>query len=183
MSLLNDPETPGHYLNAHIGTQGHFDFYHGYAEAKMRFFPYHGMHASFWLQSAGPYEPGAPEIDVVEYFGTHNPDRLAGVNVFNNVYYRAAAGGPVLNKKIVTNSNDFGAKWWREFHQYGVKWTDAGYEFFIDRKSVGVIDGVADDVSKYLVLSNLVRDYEYPDLADHPLESYKTSVEYVRVWQ
>jgi hypothetical protein len=118
---------------------------------------------------------------VVEYFGAHNPERKSGINVYHNVYYRDEPGD-ILNKKIVTNSKTFGANW-QDWHRYGLLWNDLGYHFFIDRKLVGTISGVSDNSPKYLVLSNLVRDYEWPYIAEHPLDTYKTSVDYVRVWQ
>jgi beta-glucanase (GH16 family) len=184
LKIINDPATPGHLLSSHIGTQGKFEFTHGYAEARMRFHPYHGSHAAFWLQSPNPYSVGRPEIDVVEYFGAHNPDRKSGVNVFHQVYFRDDNSGPVRNMRLVTNDVlDFNTRWYKEFHNFGVKWTSDDYEFYIDGRMVGHINtGVPDDSPKYLVFSNLVRDYEYPDIADHPLDSYKTAVEYVRVW-
>ena len=183
MILVPDPDTPGDVLIPHYGTQYSFQFFQGYAEARMRFYPYHGMHAAFWLQSEGPYERGRPEIDVAEYFGAHNPERKTGINLYSNVYYRDEPGTEILGKQIYTNSVEFGANWYQEFHNYGVLWTDDGYEFFIDGKSTGQITGVIDTSPKYLVLSNLVRDYEWPHIAEHPLDTYKTSVDWVRVWQ
>jgi beta-glucanase (GH16 family) len=182
MRLLHGSQTSDSVLTGNIGTMNSFLFQYGYAEAKMRFYPYHGMHASFWLQSPGPYEVGAPEIDVVEYFGAHNPERKSGINVYSNVYYRNEPGD-IQNKKIVTNSRTFGANWYKDWHTYGVAVSPSGYAFFIDNKLTGMITGVTDTSKKYLVLYNLVRDYEYPYIAEHPFDTYKTSVEYVRVWQ
>jgi beta-glucanase (GH16 family) len=183
MRVLPDPQTPGDLLVPHIGTQDSFLFKYGYAEARMRFYPYHGIHASFWLQSIGPYRPGFPEIDVVEYFGAHNPERKSGINVFHNVYYRNDPSTGILNKKIVTNSNTFGANWFKEFHNFGVAVRPDGYEFFIDRMPMGTITGVQDEAERYLILSNLCRDYEWPYTQEHPLKSYRTTVDLVRVWQ
>lgn len=182
MRLLHDAQTPGNVLTANIGTPDTFLFQYGYAEARIRFYPYHGMHAGFWLQSPGPYEIGHPEIDVVEYFGAHVPERARGINVYQTVYYRNVEG-PVLNKRIVTNSTTFDANWYKEYHDFGVGVYPEGYEFRIDGELTGILDGVTDTSEKYLVLSNLIRDYEYPYIAEHPFDTYKTSVDFVRVWQ
>lgn len=181
LRLLAKPQGDN-FINGHIGTEASFQFQYGYAEANMRFHPYLGSHASFWLQSTAPYAVNRPEIDVAEYFGVKNPERKSGCNMWHCVYYRDNNEDPLLSWKDNTQDS-LATRWSKVYHKYGVLWAPDGYTFYIDRVPVAFTAQGKSDVPKYLVLSILTRDYEIPDYRRDEADTYKLSVESVRVWQ
>lgn len=183
LKVIRDPHNPGKVLTGHEGTEGKFEFTYGRATARIMMPAYHGAHAGFWLQSVDPYAPGRPEIDVVECFGAHNPDRKEGVFVFHTVYFRDTNDGPVQSVQIKTNSKDFGAKWHEEYHNYTVDWHPDRYDFAIDGVWTGTITKGLSSSPKYVVLSMLARDWESQWLKEHALEKYVMRVKWLKVWQ
>jgi beta-glucanase (GH16 family) len=183
LKVIRDPDNPGKVLTGHEGTEGKFEFTYGRVTARAKMHGYHGAHSGIWIQSVDPYAPGRPEIDIVESFGAHNPDRKEGVNVFHTVYYRDTPEGPVLSVQIKVNSNDFGAQWHKEYHDYSVLWTPDRYEFSIDGRHTGTITQGLSDTPKYVVLSMLARDWENQNLKEHSLEKYVMKVKWLKVWQ
>ena len=160
LKVIKDPDNPGKVLTGHEGTEGKFEFTYGKATARIMMPPFHGAHAGFWIQSKDPYAVGRPEIDVVECFGAHDPNRKEGVFVFHTVYYRDTPDGPLLSDQIEVNSKDFGASWHEEYHDYTVHWMPDRYEFYIDDRHTGTITKGLSDTSKYVVFSMLARDWE-----------------------
>jgi len=76
-----------------------------------------------------------------------------------------------------------GARWSADYHTYGVEWSPAGYKFFVDGKQTHATLRGASTTPKYLVFSMLTRDYEIPNYRLDEADSYKLSVDWVRVWQ
>jgi beta-glucanase (GH16 family) len=183
LKVIADPHNPGKVLTGHEGTEGKFEFLYGKATARIKMHPHHGAHSGFWLQSKEPYAVGHPEIDVVECFGAHNPDRKEGVFVFHTVYYRDTPDGPLLSAQVEVNSKDFGASWHEEYHDYTVHWMPDRYEFYIDGRHTGTITKGLSDTPKYVVFSMLARDWESQDLREHNPKSYKMRVKWLKVWQ
>jgi beta-glucanase (GH16 family) len=182
LKVIRDPNNPGKVLTGHEGTEGKFEFTYGRVSARIKMHGYHGAHSGFWIQSVDPYAPGRPEIDIVECFGAHNPNRKDGVFVFHTVYYRDTPEGPVLSDQIKVNSKDFGS-WHEEYHDYTVDWTPTGYHFHIDGVHTGTITKGLSDTPKYVVLSMLARDWENQNLKEHSLEKYVMKVKWLKVWQ
>ena len=183
LKVIKDPNNPGKVLTGHEGTEGKFEFTYGKATARIMMPPFHGAHAGFWIQSKDPYAVGRPEIDVVECFGAHNPNRVEGVFVFHTVYYRDTPDGPLLSDQIEVNSKDFGASWHEEYHDYTVHWMPDRYEFYIDDRHTGTVTKGLSDTAKYVVFSMLARDWEAQDLREHDPESYVMRVKWLKVWQ
>ena len=183
LKVIRDPDNPGKVLTGHEGTEGKFEFVYGRVEARIMVPGFHGAHSGFWIQSVDPYAPGRPEIDVMECFGAHNPDRKEGVFVFHTVYYRDTPEGPVLSTQLKVNSKDFGARWHKEYHNYRCDWTPSGYSFYIDGKHTGTITQGLSDTPKYVVLSMLARDWENQNLKEHSFEKYVMKVKWLKVWQ
>jgi beta-glucanase (GH16 family) len=182
LKVIEDPEAPGKFLTGHIGTQRNFEFIYGKATARMRVHPYHGAHACFWLAPTTDYVAGQAEIDINEYFGAHNPDRKSGVNIWHNVYWGTEGGKPgaaFSNARVST----LGHSWQKTYHDYTVVWTPDAYTFYVDDVKTGVIREGLSDAPKYLVLSMLVRDWELDEIEHHPLDSFRSKVKWVKVWQ
>jgi beta-glucanase (GH16 family) len=174
-----------HYrLNGHIASNAAFTY--GVTAARIKFQREKGQHGSFWLQSnsGGPYatnpqEHGA-EVDVVEYFGDSQDDRLASF-----IYY-PTEDGAVKEGDWIEDARDFLAdkddEWWNSFHVFSVEWTQHEYVFRIDgREAWRTSDGVSGQ-PQFIVLSLLSSDYELPNLPDGGLPQ-EMQVDWVRHWE
>lgn len=182
LRLLAKPVSEGVFINGHIGTEGSVEVRKGsYVEASMRFHPYLGSHASLWLQTPLPYSVGRPEIDVCEYFGIKNPERKTPANMWNCVYYRDNDEDPLLTWRETTQDT-LQTRWSKIYHTYGLLWDNTGYTFYIDKKEVGHTNVGESDIPKYLVLSMITRDYEIANYRADMVDTYKLSVDWVRVW-
>ena len=51
LSTLENPASPGSYLNGHVGTENTYSFTYGVSAARIKFQKPSGMHGSFWMQS------------------------------------------------------------------------------------------------------------------------------------
>lgn len=154
-----------------VGTQGRFEFTHGYAAARVAFHANPGAHAAFWLQTTEDYIPGQAEIDVAECFGRNS--------VWNNVYWRAPGqnAGEFSSVKRSTLIDPTVPR------VYKVRWTPESYRFYIGRKLVHEITEGLSNRPKFPVLSIRVADYERKQYVKYPIESYQMTVYWVRIWQ
>lgn len=154
-----------------VGTQGGFEFTHGYAAARVKFHANPGAHAAFWLQTTEDYIPGQAEIDVAECFGRES--------VWNNVYWREPHQGyeEFSEAKRSTLIDPTVPR------VYKVRWTPESYRFYIGRTLVHEITEGLSSRPKFPVLSIRVADYEEKQFVKHPVESYKMTVYWVRVWK
>lgn len=187
LTTIADPVQPaGYYLNGHIGTQSRFEFTYGWAAARVRFHKWRGSHSCFWLQSTTGYIPGQSEIDCGEYFGSNDPTKPEGTNLWFNVY--ADSNGDGTMEENTWSANDVatlpsGDKWHNSFHVYAVRWTPDSYQFYIDGQKVHTKTNLLSDQPKFLVLSMLTRNYEVGNMYPDKLSTYKMDVDWVRVWQ
>lgn len=141
--------------------------------------PYHGSHASGWLQSYGGYGIGDTEIDIYETFGVHQPNRIDGTNMWSNIYWREAdtPEGEYLSRRSAVSDRSFlrqnsnvlslRPNWSDKMLTYKVHWTKDFYRFYISNLPVAQFtDGLS--VSPHFpVLSMLTRDYEVANQGYH----------------
>lgn len=171
-------------------TTGHvwdseFRFTHGWASARMKMPPYHGAQAGFWLQASDTYvTPQDTEIDVVECFGAHDPEGRRGTNIHHTIWWKNEAG-EMTSSAVSVNSLDIKKRFDLDYHVYSVFWDEYSYEFWVDGKRTAVITDTPSSTEHFMVLSLLVRNFEYSDLLHHldALDTYKFYIDWVRVWQ
>ena len=185
-AIAADGESLGEFdyrLNGHINTNALFTY--GVTAARIKFQQEKGQHGSFWLQSnlgiapTDPLENGA-EIDVVEYFGDTQDDRLASF-----VYYPTEDGSQVKEGDFIEDSRSFLAsqddEWWKSYHVFSVEWTKDEYVIRIDgREAWRTTEGISGQ-PEFIVLSLLSSDYELPGLPDGGLPQ-AMQVDWVQHW-
>jgi beta-glucanase (GH16 family) len=162
--VVHDPAVPGNYLHTNIGTEARYTFRYGYAEARMRFHEQAGAHAAFWLLTPDEY---VAEVDVAEVFGKPV--------VHHNVY--AGALGQATGVQVQTRDIDPGS-----WHRYGVWWTPNRIRFYVDREMVHEV-WVSDRTTKFLVLSQQVKDFDLAHLDPTRLRGLTVDVDSVTVWR
>jgi beta-glucanase (GH16 family) len=158
----------GVFVNTMIGTQESYSAKYGTFAARIKFSPYQGQHASFWMQ-------GEKEIDIVEFFGLGRRD--SGLAAF--VHWDDTKVGGIRNLKGIMARGKNPAN---SYHVYSVDWTPTRYVFRIDGKVVlNTTRGVSSS-PQYMILSALTSDWEIPLLNQKRLPT-TTYVDWVRVWQ
>ena len=188
LQMRKHPYKRGHYLNGHIGTQGHFAYTYGVAAARIKFERPRGMHGGFWLQPdsrtasyGSPTYTGA-EVDVAEFFGKGYSQ--GGLAHFLYSYPRAG----VTNKygKVfpgaATALRGRTDSWWSRYHVFSVDWTGSGYVFRIDGTVTWRSNKAVSKRPQYVILSLLSSDWELPRLDRSTLPA-DMKVDWVRVWQ
>jgi Glycosyl hydrolases family 16 len=172
-------------LNGHVGIGPHIPFQYGVTAARIKFQQERGQHGSFWLQSGlaemtSAAESGA-EIDVVEYFGEDESDRLASF-----IHY-PTKDGYVKEGDFIEDASDFltgkGEEWWNAYHVFALEWTKDEYVVRIDGEEAWRTDQGVSQQPEYLVLSLLSSDYELPELSSVDKLPQTMSVDWVRHWQ
>lgn len=158
----------GVFVNTMIGTQESFSSKYGTFAARIKFSPYRGQHASFWLQ-------GASEIDVAEFFGLGRKD--SGLTAF--VHWDNQKVGGIRNLRGILPRGKNPAN---SYHVYSVDWTPTRYVFRIDGKVILNTTRGVSDVAQYMILSNLTSDWENGQLDKRKLPT-ATYVDWVRVWR
>jgi len=188
LQMRRHPYKRGHYLNGHVGTQGHFSYTYGVAAARIKFERPRGMHGGFWLQPesrtadyGSPTRTGA-EVDIAEFFGKGYPrgglahflysyPRAGVTNKYGNVFPGATAA--------LRGRTD---SWWSRYHVFSVDWTSSGYVFRVDGAVTWHSDRAVSKRPQYLILSLLSSDWELPQLDRGTLPA-DMKVDWVRVWQ
>jgi beta-glucanase (GH16 family) len=170
-------------LNGHVASTKLFRY--GVTAARIKFQPARGQHGSFWFQSqlaAANHEDaasGGAEIDVVEYFGRDDDDRLASF-----VYYPSPDGmakeGDWIEEasRFLTDQDD---DWFKRYHVFALEWTEDEYVVRIDGQEAWRTDKGVSQQPEFVVLSLLSSDYELPKLKGAPLPQ-TMSVDWVRHW-
>ena len=169
-------------LNGHVATNRLFMY--GVTAARIKFQREQGQHGSFWLQSPiaegdTPAVAGA-EIDIVEYFGDSDDDRLASF-----IYY-PTEDGSVKEGDWIEGASEFLADkdddWWKAYHVFSLEWTPDEYVIRIDGQEAWRTDQGVSQTSEFIVLSLLSSDYELPNLPDEDLLPQVMDVDWVRHW-
>ena len=169
-------------LNGHVATNRLFMY--GVTAARIKFQREQGQHGSFWLQSPiaegdTPAVAGA-EIDIVEYFGDSDDDRLASF-----IYY-PTEDGAVKEGDWIEGASEFLADkdddWWKAYHVFSLEWTPDEYVIRIDGQEAWRTDQGVSQTSEFIVLSLLSSDYELPNLPDEDLLPQVMDVDWVRHW-
>jgi beta-glucanase (GH16 family) len=178
-----DGKSLGRYayrLNGHVGSGS--QVFQGVTAARIKFQQGRGQHGSFWFQSpsnqmADPSVAGA-EIDVVEYFGDDDKDRLASF-----IHY-PTEDGYVKEGDWIENARDFLAKddeWWKSYHVFSLEWTADEYVIRIDGQEAWRTDEGISGQPEVIALSLLSSDYELPKANEEGLPQ-TMSVDWVRHW-
>jgi beta-glucanase (GH16 family) len=183
-----------HYTGA-ISTRGKFSQAFGYFEARVNYDTKPGMWSAFWVHSfamesvsnnpelVGQYHVIGTEIDVAEHRVT---DRFGG-----------QLGGFVQTGIHRDGYNAFHgyhgtlSPWHNAedgFHTYGVRWSPAGYEFFVNGTKYFESATAISSVPHVIILSSEVEDFGWAGIV--PTGGYGTlsatttqfQVDYVRVW-
>ena len=191
LSVLDDPDRGkctykgkqyDYRLNGHVGSEGAFQFTHGFAAARIRMQEARGQHAAFWMQTPGGAKPlgqekGGAEIDVVEYFGDEHPQ--GGLTSFS--YWTDKSGKDQKDGGWLPDVEELGDDWSSSYHVFSVEWTPDEYVFRIDGKVTQRLNGDTSGQPEFLILSLLSSDYELKQLnGDLPQHM---DVDWVRVWK
>ena len=174
-------------LTGHVGTVGPKvgnaaqhptkTFKYGYFAARMKMQSLRGQHAGFWLQSplnAGPARTHGSEVDIVEYFGDKHPQG----GVASYIYPPGKKVGGMISKPT-----RFGRDWSKKFHVFSVQWTPSAYIFRIDGHETLRITRDVSRVAEYMVLSNLVSDWELSLMKNENKLPQTAQVDWVRHWK
>ena len=171
-------------LNTQLATRGKFDFTYGYAAVRMQMHLDKGMHASFWLQPANWYTPGAPsrgtEIDVVEFFGRTRKDShvAAFVHWYDDANAHHKLGGRFPGANRLKKRSE---TWSNSYHVFSVEWTPDAYVFRVDGREFWRETEIVSRSPEYLLLSMLTSDYELEKLTPRTMNQ-RARVDWVRVW-
>jgi len=147
-------------------------FVFGQFEARMRFFGPKGAHSCFWLQDVEPDHIGGSEVDIVENFGSET-------RTWSNVYYRTPE---TMWPAKPTGWRSYTAHDPRDWHVYGLEWTENRYTFSIDGKVSSVCEEGLSSRPKVMILSMLSSEWEWKNLQRDNLSDYRTLVDWVRVY-
>jgi beta-glucanase (GH16 family) len=187
LSTLQNPASPGSYLNGHVGTENTYSFTYGVSAARIKFQKPSGMHGSFWMQSPifgsvpGDAKASGTEIDTVEYFGSeYQQGGLASFTYYlDQASQKVKTGGMVPQASQALAHDD---AWWKKYHVFSVEWTPEHYVFRVDGvETLRMTTGIS-GVPEFLVLSLLSSDWELKDLDESTLPA-TMKVDWVRVWQ
>ncbi|MES2309687.1 MAG: family 16 glycosylhydrolase [Verrucomicrobiota bacterium] len=184
---LNARYQDGTLYGSYIQTRDLFQQKYGYYEARIKTHKNQGIHSCFWIQSPtyGQIKDdlvfSGAEVDIMEFFGTGRSDG----GLAQNIYYNSGADLTGTAVKILaTNSGatvDRTISPSTQFHVYGVEWSPAGYQFYVDgKKSIFVASGISGR-DEYLILSLYSSDWERPRLNTAALPD-NIEVDYVRAF-
>ncbi|MBX7210523.1 MAG: family 16 glycosylhydrolase [Verrucomicrobiaceae bacterium] len=165
-----------------IGTEKKGMWTHGYFECRVQVATEPGMNTAFWIQAPRMAAPdngkgiaddtahNGTEIDILEYIARQGD--VAHFNLHWNGYGK-------LHKSAPADSWLHGLR--KGFHVYGVEWTDAGYDFFIDGHHCWHTGEAVSNTDEYIIL-----DLEVSQWAGG-IENSRLPVsavfDWVRVWK
>ena len=149
---------------------------YGYFAARMKMHSARGQHAGFWLQttkSAGAARTHGSEVDIVEYFGDKHPEG----GVASYIYPPGKKIGG-----MIPSVTQYGRDWSKRYHVFSLQWTPSVYIFRIDGKETLRITKNVSQVPEFMILSNLVSDWELPLGSESKLPQ-TAQVDWVRHWK
>lgn len=181
VKTIKDPNTPGDWLNCHIGTQDHFTFTQGWAAARVKFQHYSGGLSGFWMQGTGGYQPGWAEVDIAERDGGGTRSN----KIDNTVYWDWSGGGGanMQQDQVFTSEAQAGIgvdDWWQKYHVVSVRWTPTQYMFYVDDVKVYTTTNGISSNPEFLILSMLNRDWNLDQMTGTGRTMY---VDWVQVFQ
>ena len=172
---------------------------YGYYEVRCKLQSTDGWWGAFWLQASAPgttYDPAwsGVEVDIMEYFGDH---KLTSGNFFGGygsnlthdgrVYYdfKGNALDAVHETKIGADNIYPDAE--KEFHRFGVLWTEDEYVFYYDGKETSRTKTAVSQIPQFILLTTEVKGYRNGDGTRHaPIAEASLNdcftVDYVRVF-
>jgi beta-glucanase (GH16 family) len=200
LSVLADPDRTGETcrvdghdyawrINGHVGTAGKQSFTYGYAAARIKFQPLRGQHGSFWLQPStrtadeGSAKETGAEIDVIEWFGEHDPHGGLASFIYDYPDNGKAGVTPEKVGGYLKDPDRFGSDWAGAYHVFSVEWTPSEYVFRIDGKETFRTTKGVSGRPEFLILSLLSSDYELPWLGGDQRLPQHMDVDWVRYWQ
>ncbi len=172
---------------------------YGYYEVRCKLQATDGWWSAFWLQSPGPgttYDPAwsGVEVDIMEYFGDH---KLTSGNFFGGygtnlqtdarVYYDLKGNRLNAVHETVVGKENIYPDIEKEFHRFGLLWTEKEYVFYFDGKETSRSKGPVSQVPQFILLTTEVKGYRngdgtrHKDIAEQSLDDTFT-VDYVRVF-
>ncbi len=188
VARLNLKLQGGQFNSSYIQTRGLFQQKYGYFEARLKTNQFQGAHSSFWIQSPtwGRIKDdlvfSGAEVDVMEYFGKGRSDG----GLAQNIYYNSGADLQSISVRVLQSGSgatvDPSLVPYQGFHTYGVEWSPAGYQFYIDgKKSIFISQGVSLR-DEYVVLSFFSSLWERVSIQGDSFSDF-VDVDYVRVFQ
>ncbi len=171
-----------------IGTQGKFERTFGYWEARVDFDSSPGMQSAFWVQSPtfgnpiGDPATAGTEMDVMEHRATNS----SGTDISDTAHHAVHWDGyGASHQQVSFDSGPLGLS--SGFHTYGMLWTEANVQFFVDGVPTWT-GGAVSERSEYMILSSEVKggwsgsvpSGGYGDLG---VSQTRMVVDYVRVYQ
>jgi len=192
LTITTHTEGGTHYTGF-IGTSPNFLSTFGYWEARIKFDSASGMWSAFWLQSPtmgnpiGDAATAGAEIDIVE----HRLRDSAGTNISNRAAHNVHWDGYGASHRSVgtVTTNPGPEPLQGNFHTYGVLWTPARYEFYID----GILrwsttQGISHR-SEFIYLTSEVQNNSWAGpipaggYGSLDTSNVKMTVDWVRVWE
>ncbi len=115
-----DGQKMGDYTSARISSKSKQEFLYGRIEARIKLPEGRGVWPAFWLLGTKAKWPDCGEIDILEYVG-FDPETA------HSAIHTPSSFGETINKSLLKIS---GLE--KEFHVYGINWTEDKIEFYVD---------------------------------------------------
>ena len=183
----------GSHYTGFISTRNSFLGTFGYWEASIRFEDASGMWSAFWMQSptmgnpiGDPATAGA-EIDIVE----HRFVDSAGADISNKAQHTLHwdSYGSAHRSVASLNNNPGPIPLQGNFHTYGVLWTPAGYQFFVDGIWRWSTSQGLSQRSEFIYVTSEVMNNSWAGTippggyGERDQSQVQMTVDWVRVWQ
>jgi beta-glucanase (GH16 family) len=183
----------GRHYTGFISTRNSFLGTFGYWEARVRFDDASGMWSAFWMQSPTMGDPiGDPatagaEIDIVE----HRFRDSAGSDISNKAQHTVHWDGYGAYHRSVAsfNNNPGPVPLQGNFHTYGLLWTPAAYQFFVDGVPRWTTNQGLSHRSEFIYVTSEVMDNSWAGqippggYGERDQSQVRMIVDWVRVWQ
>lgn len=155
------------YSSGMISSRGRFAQTYGYFEMRARWSAGKGLWPAFWLLPATGGWP--PEIDILEAHGD-KPD-----TAFHSIHSKVAAS---VTKKVTAPGAD------QAFHTYGMLWTPATIDYFIDGTRTASLPTPGDMKRPMYLIANLAVGGRWPGDPDAATAFPATmEIDYIRAWK
>lgn len=147
--IIEATKTDTNYVIGQIGTMNKFHQTYGYFECRAKTSSQIGTCAAFWLQSStygsiiGDPGQSGTEIDIMEYRHANNKELVHHTIHWDGYGKDHRQEG---SRERVKNFD-------KDFHTFGLEWTEKKYIFYIDGKRVWSTRKAVSQTMQYIILS------------------------------
>jgi len=128
LHIIARQPSPGVYTSARINTKGLHSFQYGRIEARIKIPRGQGMWPAFWMLGDNISQVGWPksgEFDIMENIGK------TPATIYGSIHGPGYIGGTITHPYSLPSHADF----YKKFHVYGMIWSPAKVQFYVDSPS------------------------------------------------